>query len=697
MPYTIKNSAGTIVATIPDGAVDSTTTSINIVGKNVTGYGAFQNENFLYLLENFSKITPPSNPVQGQIWFDNTYDVTNPNATSNQLKLKVWDGSEWKFVSNLTTGPQSFTPSNPTVGDFYYDTTNNILKIWNGSIFDYVGTNVPGFGKSRLEGAIIAGKYPNTNTTVNFPVLYMYIDNTIVGLYSNVTFIPNTSISQLYVGQDGLGDIKKGWNSFNGSLLNGIADSATSLFDGTNYISLTNLIRADVSSSQTIISPLSLSSTLSVSGNITATAGVAGNLTGNVIGNVTGNVTGNLTGNVTGNLTGNVTALTVAATSYTTSPTVRTSTLRTYDGSTMVIDANYNVNADTRPRFYGVLQGDVNAATVQTGIVISSGSITAAGGFIGGLTGNVTGSVIGNVTGNAGTVTDGMYLSTTQTVTGQKTFSGPVIHNGNLAAAYFTVSNMTAQVATLNSATISNSNIQFATLSDSLYTTVSSITNSGTWLDIQSNNTTLPTQHAVKVYVDAGVARAIAAIPPPPRANLQDIVQSIVGTIDLYMSAAGIGSGDGGGFTGGSGWSGWSNQVNGSTITGGGGRVDAKRSSSLFYGDGSGGPQIQLTIDLGTVLGLSNDPNNLYWRGNYDFNIAPSLTRIADRRQTYYGMGQGNWYVYCSPVSTNNTDGNWGSFLLTVGVTDYGHPYHGTNIQAGWLGIASRGRNYNGL
>jgi hypothetical protein len=54
-------------------------------------------------------------------------------------------------------------------------------------------------------------------------------------------------------------------------------------------------------------STLSVSSTSTFTGLLTASSGVAGNLTGNVSGNVTGNLTGNVTGNVTGNLTGNVT------------------------------------------------------------------------------------------------------------------------------------------------------------------------------------------------------------------------------------------------------------------------------------------------------------------------------------------------------------------------------------------------------
>ena len=54
-------------------------------------------------------------------------------------------------------------------------------------------------------------------------------------------------------------------------------------------------------------STLSVSSTSTFTGLLTANGGVSGNVTGNVTGNLTGNVTGDLTGDVTGNVTGNIT------------------------------------------------------------------------------------------------------------------------------------------------------------------------------------------------------------------------------------------------------------------------------------------------------------------------------------------------------------------------------------------------------
>jgi len=89
MPYPIINSVGTTLATIQDGTVNNSTTSLTLIGKNYAGYGNFLNENFVYLLENFSDSTAPVNPITGQLWYDNF----------NQL-LKLYTGSQWKPISS---------------------------------------------------------------------------------------------------------------------------------------------------------------------------------------------------------------------------------------------------------------------------------------------------------------------------------------------------------------------------------------------------------------------------------------------------------------------------------------------------------------------------------------------------------------------------------------------------------------------
>jgi len=126
MSYTINRFNGTQVAVIADGTIDSTL-DLKLIGKNYAGYGAVQNENFVYLLENFAGATQPPRPVSGQLWFDNS---TN--------KLKFYDVNG-KFRIAGGAEISSTQPTGLTTGDFWWDTTNQQLYSYNGAGFTLVG------------------------------------------------------------------------------------------------------------------------------------------------------------------------------------------------------------------------------------------------------------------------------------------------------------------------------------------------------------------------------------------------------------------------------------------------------------------------------------------------------------------------------------------------------------------------------
>ena len=86
MSYIINNSRGNIVAVIPDGSVN-TSTSLTLIGQGVTSYGTDQNENLVYLLENFASPTAPSTPILGQLWYDSGTDTLSAYSTAN-----TWTG-----------------------------------------------------------------------------------------------------------------------------------------------------------------------------------------------------------------------------------------------------------------------------------------------------------------------------------------------------------------------------------------------------------------------------------------------------------------------------------------------------------------------------------------------------------------------------------------------------------------------------
>ena len=74
MAYVINKTDGTQLVVLQDAAVDSTT-SLSFVGRNYVGYGEIQNENFLFLFENFANISAPTTPIKGQVWFDTSLSI----------------------------------------------------------------------------------------------------------------------------------------------------------------------------------------------------------------------------------------------------------------------------------------------------------------------------------------------------------------------------------------------------------------------------------------------------------------------------------------------------------------------------------------------------------------------------------------------------------------------------------------------
>lgn len=132
MAYTINltNGNSLIPGGLSDGTYDNSHSSLVLIGKNYAGYGEFLNENFVRLLENFANSSGPPNPLKGQLWWD----------TINNI-LKVYSGTSWKISTGATSAPANSPPGDLSAlgGDLWFDTTNNQLKVYSGTSWVTVG------------------------------------------------------------------------------------------------------------------------------------------------------------------------------------------------------------------------------------------------------------------------------------------------------------------------------------------------------------------------------------------------------------------------------------------------------------------------------------------------------------------------------------------------------------------------------
>ena len=176
MAYKINNTFGTLLVTLPDGTIDTTTTDLALFGKSYAGFGEKLNENLVKLLENFNNTSAPNNKIQGQLWYDQT-----------NKRLNVYTGDKWKPAGGPTNSTTS--PVNAVQGDLWFDTTNTQLYVYTGSVWTLIGpTTVAGSGVTQ----VITETAPD-NTGVNQSYLKLVANDAVVGVVSDVAFTPSAT------------------------------------------------------------------------------------------------------------------------------------------------------------------------------------------------------------------------------------------------------------------------------------------------------------------------------------------------------------------------------------------------------------------------------------------------------------------------------------------------------------------------
>lgn len=164
MAYIINRYNGTVLTTVEDGTINQTT-EVKFVGKNFAGYGEAQNENFLFLLENFANSVAPTKPISGMLWYD-----------TSTAKIKVYDGSKWK-----TTGGSEISTTQPTgltEGDLWWNSSTNQLYARNATNeWVLVGPQSAGTGVTQMTSLTVTDtlgvQHSLIAATINDEVVYL--------------------------------------------------------------------------------------------------------------------------------------------------------------------------------------------------------------------------------------------------------------------------------------------------------------------------------------------------------------------------------------------------------------------------------------------------------------------------------------------------------------------------------------------
>lgn len=224
--YTDEVNKGKII--VEDQTINQET-SISIPGKNVPSYGTVIAENFLHILENFANTTAPPNPIEGQLWYDNTAGVD---------QLKVYDGTTWVASGGLKKATSEPDVANSTVGDLWVDTNSAQLYLFTGSNWSLIGPT--------YSDGLVTGTVPRVILGVddiNYTVLMVEVQSITVAIISTVEFTPKATIA-------GFTTIKPGVNvsSTNNLKIIGTSEKAESLIVSGATVAASNFLRSDVTS-----------------------------------------------------------------------------------------------------------------------------------------------------------------------------------------------------------------------------------------------------------------------------------------------------------------------------------------------------------------------------------------------------------------------------------------------------------------
>jgi hypothetical protein len=230
MPYLVNKFDGSQLVVLEDGSIDITATSLGLVGRNYTGYGEILNENFVFLLENFSNNSPPSTPLKGQCWYNNQNGILN-----------VYNGENWNPIGSATVSQSQ--PEVPSLGQLWIKTPENVLYFYDGFRWLFIGPEVsPGFGITRARSSTLAS---SSGTT--YPVILITVNDTVLSIVSSAGFTisPSNPIP-------GFDDIIPGINLRSGTSLKSDVIGTTSRAERLSVPRLINGVSFDGSQNITV-------------------------------------------------------------------------------------------------------------------------------------------------------------------------------------------------------------------------------------------------------------------------------------------------------------------------------------------------------------------------------------------------------------------------------------------------------------
>ena len=198
MSYIINNSRGQVLAVVADGTVNTTATDLSLVGRALTDYGTYENENYVFLLENFANSSAPLQPILGQLWYNSATDVISAWGSGNAwIPLATQEYVQLQKVSPAFTGAPTAPTATSGTANTQIATTAFVTNSPAFAGVPTAPTAVPGTNSAQLATTAFVAAGPQFNGIPTAPTAATVANNSQL---ATTEFVQNQKVSPALTG-----------------------------------------------------------------------------------------------------------------------------------------------------------------------------------------------------------------------------------------------------------------------------------------------------------------------------------------------------------------------------------------------------------------------------------------------------------------------------------------------------------------
>lgn len=367
MTYSIYKSNGNLLVSVPDQTINTSATSISLVGRGSINYGTSVNTNLVHLVENFASNVQPAHPLLGQTWYDIANDRLSYYKPSGWVNVRVPEDYIMANIAGLAGNLSS------VIGNTSANITN-VLSVFND------GNVAITYALQDLRSIVNNNQSFVTTLSNTFANANIALANSIMAL--GATFGANGNVTTSAGISDFAEAVANATGSY-GTRISGLESNVTTLTSNTSaWIRSTE--QTQTTANLAIASRIDSLYASITTGNVTTSAGILD--FAEAVANATSSYATQISGvtSTVGNLTSNVSTLSSSINGVSAKYGVTLNAGGHVSGFQILSGANgpseFIINADTFKIFTD--DGSKNPFSVTGGNIAMNGNVSINGNLL---------------------------------------------------------------------------------------------------------------------------------------------------------------------------------------------------------------------------------------------------------------------------------------------------------------------------